>query len=398
MCDTGNGTIRKITSVGVVTTLAGSAGSRGTTDGTGSAALFSNPTGIVLAGSGNLFVTDTTNCTIRQVTAAGVVTTFAGAAKVSGDLNASGTAARFNNPTGMTIDSNNTIYVADTYNHTIRKVTVGPITAVATAVGAIVTAGNATVIVTDAALTGSPITVTVAVLAGDLESAWATKVAAALNANTTIAARYTAGSSGNLVYLTALTADVNDTTLNVSLDNGTCTGITKAPTSAATPTGRVTTLAGSAGISGAYDGTGEYALFNAPSGVAISSTGYVFVADTGNSCIRQISSLGVVSTVAGIAGVSGNRDGAGASALFNQPQAVFVATSSIVVADTGNSLIRLIGSTQAVTTAALKEPTTTTTTTPSTSGGGGALESWFAGALLALGGAAVLTRRRVAHR
>ena len=85
VADTGNGTIRKVTSVGVVTTFAGTAEKFGSTDGTGAAAEFNNPEGIAVDGAGNLYVSDTGNDTIRKITPAGVVTTLAGAAGKAGE-------------------------------------------------------------------------------------------------------------------------------------------------------------------------------------------------------------------------------------------------------------------------------------------------------------------------
>jgi len=296
VCDTNNGTVRKVTSAGVVTTLAGSASSRGSQDGTGSAASFVNPTGIAMNSAGDIFVTDSTNDTIRKITTAGVVTTFAGVAKSVGDVDGAGTAARFNNPMGVTINTTtNYLYVADTNNHTIRRI------------------------------------------------------------NTIdIAADTTAGT-------------------------------------AAVPAGTVTTLAGSAGVSGAFDGAGPYALFNLPMGVSVDSSSNVYVADTGNSCIRRIGSTGTVITIAGIAGITGNRDGTFTAALFNQPQGVLV-SSSIVVADTGNSVLRGIAS-NSVFTSNLKATTTTTPSTGGSSGGGGNIEPWFVAALLA-SAVAMKSRRR----
>ncbi len=298
VCDTGNGTIRKITSAGVVTTLAGSASIRGNQDGTGSAASFMSPTGIAMNSATDLFVTDSANDTIRKITTAGVVTTFAGTAKSVGEADGVGTAARFNNPTGASIDSLNYLYVADTNNHTIRRI-----------------------------------------------------------------------------------ATVDDASVT--------------PTIAA---GSVTTLAGSAGISGAFDGVKAYALFNLPTGIMVDSNLNVYVADTGNSCIRRVSNTGVVSTIAGLAGITGSRDGTFTSALFNQPQGVLV-SGSIIVADTGNSVLRSIGS-SAVFTFNLKSPTTTTPGTGSgsgssgsSSGGGGSMEPWFVMALMA-SAAALKSRRR----
>jgi sugar lactone lactonase YvrE len=109
VADSYNYTIRKITSAGVVTTLAGSAGSGGSTDGTGSAARFNQPMSVAVDTAGNVFVADTLNDKIRKVTSAGVVTTLAGTS--------------LNLPHGVAVDTAGNVFVADTFNHTINKIT-----------------------------------------------------------------------------------------------------------------------------------------------------------------------------------------------------------------------------------------------------------------------------------
>ncbi len=123
VADTGNNTIRKVTPAGVVTTLAGLAGSSGSADGTGSAARFNNPNGVAVDSAGNVYVADTYNDTIRKVTPVGVVTTLAGLAGSSSNADGTGSAARFHTPSGVAVDSAGNVYVADTGNNTIRKVT-----------------------------------------------------------------------------------------------------------------------------------------------------------------------------------------------------------------------------------------------------------------------------------
>jgi hypothetical protein len=121
LADTDNHTIRRVTSSGAVTTIAGSAGSPGSADGSGSAARFRFPGGIASLG-GDLFVSDSENHSIRKVTPSGVVTTLAGNPGATGFADGTGTAARFNNPQGIVALSGD-LYVVDSGNHTIRKVT-----------------------------------------------------------------------------------------------------------------------------------------------------------------------------------------------------------------------------------------------------------------------------------
>jgi sugar lactone lactonase YvrE len=113
--------VRKITSDRTVTTVAGMAGHQGSADGTGPTALLNPGGGMVCDSSGNIFFSDM-NHTIRKITPAGVVTTFVGTAGTSGNLDGIGVSARFNNPRGLAIDSNDNIYVADYGNNLIRKV------------------------------------------------------------------------------------------------------------------------------------------------------------------------------------------------------------------------------------------------------------------------------------
>src|ERR1035437_4625262 len=112
VADSGNNTIRKVTLGGVVTTLAGLAGSSGSADGTGSAARFNWPKGVAVDSAGNVCVADTWNSTIRKVTAAGVVTTLAGLALSYGSADGAGSAARFNCTSGVALDSAGNLYVA----------------------------------------------------------------------------------------------------------------------------------------------------------------------------------------------------------------------------------------------------------------------------------------------
>jgi hypothetical protein len=116
-------TMRRVTPAGLVTTLAGVSGHAGSDDGPGTLARFSDQAkGLAVDTMGNLYVADTLNCTIRRVSADGIVSTVAGAPRQQGSSDGLRDYARFSRPQGLGIDSSGVIYVADTYNHTIRKI------------------------------------------------------------------------------------------------------------------------------------------------------------------------------------------------------------------------------------------------------------------------------------
>ena len=254
VADSANGLIRRITVAGAVSTLAGSSANRGNANGTGSAATFSTPSGIVVDSAGDAFVADSMNHTIRQITPAGVVTTLAGSAGVSGSADGTGAEAGFNYPTGMAIDGNGNLYVSDATNNTIRKIT---------------TAG---VVTTLAGLAG---------VSGMSDGAGAD----ALFNNPTGLATDGAGN----IYV----ADTGNSVIRKI-----------------TPDGTVTTLAGLAGIAGLQDGTGMGAWFNQPKHIAVDSAGIVYISDTGNAVLRKVTVSGEVSTMAlSAAPVSGGGGG-----------------------------------------------------------------------------------------
>ena len=121
VADTLNHLIRKVTPAGVVTTFAGGAGLVGSADGAGTAARFYAPTGVAVDSADNVYVADTYNNTIRKITPARVVTTLGGMPDNIGTANGTGSAARFSNPAGLAVDGDGNLYVADFYFNTIRK-------------------------------------------------------------------------------------------------------------------------------------------------------------------------------------------------------------------------------------------------------------------------------------
>jgi hypothetical protein len=288
IADTDNDTVRKVTASGVVTTLAGSAQVTGSLDGAGSAARFQDPSGVAVDASGNIYVADTLNHILRKVSPSGVVTTIAGLAGIDGTVDDAGSNARFRAPQGLAIDGAGNLFVADTSNHTIRKV--------------VLSTGTVT---------------TVAGLAGSAGSADGAENSARFNFPSDV----TVDGNGNLY--------VADT------DNHTIRAIT--------PSGLVSTLAGLAGNSGGADGTGSAARFCSPSAVTVDASGNLFVADTGNFTIRLVvSASGKTTTLAGLAGTSGSTDGTGSDARFFQPAGIALdGSGNLYIADTDNHTIRL---------------------------------------------------------
>jgi hypothetical protein len=124
VADFNNSTIRKLTPSGtnwIVTTYAGQTNASGSADGTGTNATFSGPDSVAVDGAGNVYVSDTFNYTIRKITPAGMVSTIGGVAGLSANLDATGSRARFSRTEGVAVDSAGNLYVADYDNNSIRK-------------------------------------------------------------------------------------------------------------------------------------------------------------------------------------------------------------------------------------------------------------------------------------
>ena len=285
--DTYNHTIRKIVlGTGAVTTLAGSAGISGSADGTGSAARFNLPNTIATDGT-NLYVTDSGNDTIRKIViSTGVVTTIAGSPGLTGSADGTGSAARFYRLSGITTDNTN-LFVADYGNNTIRKI--------------VISTGVVTTIAGSAGQPG---------LVDGIGSA------ARLNGPTGITTDNT-----NLF----VTENVSETIRKIVISSG-----------------AVTTIAGSAGMTGSTDGIGSAARFNDPAGITTDGTN-LYVCDTLNHTIRQVViCTGAVTTIAGSAGIPGSTDGTGSAARFNEPFFITTDGTSLYVVDEQNSTVRKI--------------------------------------------------------
>jgi serine/threonine protein kinase/sugar lactone lactonase YvrE len=271
----------------VIGTFAGQPGTKGYMDGPAAQAEFHLPNNVAVDRSGNVYVADTANDVIRKITPDGMVTTLAGTARSRGSADGQGAKARFWAPFGIAVDAAGTVYVADTANNTIRKITANGL------------------VTTLAGLAAHPGT----------------------NDGNGVRARFR----------NPWSVAVDDTDGDVyvaDMSNNTIRRITSA--------GAVITFAGEPGIAGKTDGFGNDAHFDNPFAVAVDNAGDVYVSDSANNAIRKITHR-VVTTLAGSPGNAGNADGQGANARFWNPQGLAVdSTGNIYVADTGNNLIRKI--------------------------------------------------------
>lgn len=326
--DTNNSVIRKISATGVVSTLAGSAGVTGTTDG--SSALFNFPGGIVFdPKSGNLYVADYDNSTIRSVNpSTGAVTTVAGTAGTTGSTNGAATAgALFNHPAAVAVDGNGNVYVMDTSNQVVREISAGAVTTVAGSL----TGGHT------AALFFYPQGIAVTSAGSIYVADTGNHEIKSITAGTP---SVLAGAMGTI----GLTSDTFNYPFGIAVASNGNVYVADSGNNAirVISGGNISTLAGT-GVAGNTDGPAASATFNNPSAVAVDSAGNVYVADTGNSTIRMISTTGTVSTISGTAGTTGSNNGAEASATYNHPQGIALdASGNIYIADTDNSVIREI--------------------------------------------------------
>jgi len=323
-----NQTIRRVSLAGVVTTVAGSAGQGGSADGTASAARFFLPRWITADGAGDLWVSDA-NTVLRKVTTAGVVTTVAGGNGSYDWVDGPAVSARFSGPAGLAFLPSGRLAIADEYNYAIRVL--DPAQGVSTLAGAPAEVGstngpaavarfrNPASIVVDAS--GNA-------FVADYGNSLIRKVTPAGVTSTFAGPAGFSGPSG-------LAIDAAGTLYVADATNHEILKITSG--------GTVTSFAGLAATPGSANGTGSAARFNSPSRLALDGAGNLFVSETSNHTIRKITPGGVVTTVAGLAGVTGLVDGNGATARFNMPSGLAVdGSGNLLVGDLNNNRIRRI--------------------------------------------------------
>lgn len=282
VADFSNNLIRRINNYGGVVTFVGS-GHGAFADGKGKYAHLKGPDNIAIGKDGNIYVADADNFRIRKVAPDGVITTVAGSG-IRGYRDGDLKTAMFAYPTGIAVDKDGNVYVADRGSHTIRKIVNGSY---------------------------------VATLAGN---------------------GYPAYADGNGVkthFREPVSVAVDQAGIVYVADSGN-NAIRKI-----TPDGDVSTLAGGSGP-GYRDGKGREARFSWPTGIAVDGVGNIYICDSQNNRVRRITPEGVVSTVAG-SSVPGFADGSGYQAQFRFPTGIEVdRMGNIYVADSGNNRIRKI--------------------------------------------------------
>jgi sugar lactone lactonase YvrE len=281
--------------------FAGSPTFSGSVDGFGNLARFNGARGLAKDRLGFIYVADTLNHVIRRISPAGEVITFAGVAGQPGLVNGCGSEVRLNLPRGLVVDQNGVIYVADTGNRVIR---------------AISSEGKVTT------------------LAGAGPAISGTADGTGASASFVAPSGITLASDGSLYVTDSSAHNIRKVTL----------------------AGVVTTLAGKAGVAGAVNGSGTSAQFNAPSGITAYNDKklgeYLVVADSSNHCLRRVViKTRAVTVFAGALGVSGDSDGLPVNSRFNTPRGVAVdAKGNFYITDSGNGSIRQVSALGIVTT------------------------------------------------
>ncbi|MEO7530645.1 MAG: LamG-like jellyroll fold domain-containing protein [Sediminibacterium sp.] len=274
------------TSYSQTTTFAGN-DLPGSSDGKGIKAAFNRPSKIAVDNLGNLYIADELNNKIRKMAPDGTVTTLAGSGKAGAENNSKGGLASFNGPGGIGVDRQGNIYVADVYNHKVRKIT---------------PAGS------------------VSTLAGSGHQGYVDD-ARGLMAEFDYPVDVTVDEAGN-VYV----ADEGNNKIRKI-----------------TTSGSVSTFAGSGAVGALDNRVGVLATFNQPNGIAVDQKGNVYVADQLNHKVRKITPIGAVSTLAGNGQAGSSDNNVGILAAFNNPRGITVdRIGNVYVGDVGNQKVRKI--------------------------------------------------------
>jgi streptogramin lyase len=347
VADAGNRAIRRIDANGAVTTFAGKLGEGGSTDGQGAAARFITPAGIARDAAGNLYVTDAQLHVVRKITPDGTVTTIAGFASFSGSADGTGQAARFKNPSGIAVAEDGTLFVADTNNYTIRKVT--PQGVVTTIAGIAGTFGHADALLGQQATFFGPTGLTLkadgTLFVSDSVNATIRAISPAGAVSTVAGVPQAVGhrdgaaaqalfdNPAHLVY-----SESNATLYIADSINGVVRSLNN---------GTVATVAGNPAQRQPIDGDSLTGRMHLPIGIAMMSTTTLYITENNFHTIRRVSTNGAIATIAGQARAwqFTSADGIGDAARFMLPGAItpIIDRPGILwVADSSDNTIREI--------------------------------------------------------
>ncbi|OFV96445.1 MAG: hypothetical protein A3H28_01925 [Acidobacteria bacterium RIFCSPLOWO2_02_FULL_61_28] len=356
IADGGNTRIRKVSPDGIISTVAGGSFGFSGDDGPAVGAAFNNPFSVVVA-FGNLYIADSNNGRIRKVGTDGIVTTIAGIGltNFSGD-GGPATIASLSQPQDLAVDGTGTLFIADQFNHRVRKV--GATGTIATAAGTGTPAFSGDGGLATSARLNFPRGVAVDA-AGNLYIADSTRIRKVnFLGNITTVAGGRGGFSGDGGPATAAAlSNPYDVALdqvgNLYIADRSNNRVRKVDLA-----GVITTVAGSGPVGntvGNFSGDGgpaTNALLAIPEGIALDAAGNLYIADNGNSRIRKVTPDGIIITVAGGGSLSSERVPA-TSASLNSPKRVTVDLSgNLFIAETGNHRIRKVGPDGIITTVA----------------------------------------------
>jgi trimeric autotransporter adhesin len=337
--------VREVSSLGVIKTVAGDGYLNAVGDfGTATNAMLYQPSGVTLDTAGDLYIADTGTQRVRQVSPGGIITTIAGTGMAgTSSNNISSVTAALNFPMGVGLDSNNNLIISDTQNQLVRQVTAGIIQTVAgTGVAGL---GSANQLASQTELNNPRSTCTsksATVYIADSGNHRVLSIAKT-SVISVAAGNGTAGATGDgqvawLAQLNQPSACALDSAGNLYIADTGNNRIRKV-----TPTGVISTVAGTGTTGSAGDeGPASAALLNGPRGIAVDSNNDLFIGDTGNNRIREVTADGVIHTIAGqgTAGFTGD-GGPGTAAELNAPAGVLLdGSGNLYVADTGNNRVR----------------------------------------------------------
>lgn len=334
------------------TTIAGQAGVYGSTDGTNSEALFNSPAGMAIDKAGNIYVSDHSNQLIRLVYPVGtnwVVKTMVGSPGLYGSTDGTNSAARVNDPYGLGVDSSNNVFLADNYSRCVRKIKpVSTNWVISTIAG-----GNSTTPGTADGtnrtarfnyLTGLTVDSSNNIYVADTLAPTIRKIRPVSTNWVTSTIAGTPGAydgadgvngAAHFVAPSGLTADAAGNLFVVDTYGNTVRKMTPSGTNWS-----VSTIAGVNGVAGSADGTNNNALFNTPSGVAVDSLGNLYITDSGNRTIRKMTPVGadwIVTTIGGQVDTPGSTDGDNSVALFDGPGGIVVNSNGTIFVEDGTT-------------------------------------------------------------